>query len=405
MDSSVGTVGGGLLNNFGLLQGTGGILAPLFNNFGAEVRVTATDTLRCEGFDNGNAGLINLLGGVADFTGALENYAPSGRITGRGTLNTTFLTNQGSILLSAGVSDFHGPIQNTVGAKVIVSGNATASFYDDVTNDEGSEFRVSTNSTAVFFGTVSGLGHFTGPGMKDFEGDTLPGPIATAGSTLVGPIANVVAEHVRESSLTVEGVLDIVANGSATGVSRVGALDVDGGKIDLTNNALVVDYTASSPISTIRSLIISGRAAGSWSGDGITSSLADAGSFAIGYAEATSINVSDFLGQTVDESTVLIRYTRYGDANLDGSVNTADFTALAQHFGGGPKIWSDGDFNYDGVVNALDFNALATNFGQVLPASAPELGRVIPEPICIVGTPAILMLLRRRRGGKGKGRD
>jgi hypothetical protein len=35
----------------------------------------------------------------------------------------------------------------------------------------------------------------------------------------------------------------------------------------------------------------------------------------------------------VDGSAVLARLTRYGDANLDGSVNLSDFNALASNFG------------------------------------------------------------------------
>src|SRR5262249_12016434 len=42
MSSPVGRVGGALFNNFGLLQGTGRILAPLLNQNGAEVRVTSS---------------------------------------------------------------------------------------------------------------------------------------------------------------------------------------------------------------------------------------------------------------------------------------------------------------------------------------------------------------------------
>ena len=38
---------------------------------------------------------------------------------------------------------------------------------------------------------------------------------------------------------------------------------------------------------------------------------------------------SSFFGQTVDSTSVLVRYTPDGDANLDGTINTQDFTALA----------------------------------------------------------------------------
>ena len=65
-----------------------------------------------------------------------------------------------------------------------------------------------------------------------------------------------------------------------------------------------------------------------------------------------------------------------GDANMNGLVDSADFTALATHFGAsGGQTWATGDFNGDRAVNALDFNVLATHFGasssQALP-TAPQ---------------------------------
>jgi hypothetical protein len=87
-----------------------------------------------------------------------------------------------------------------------------------------------------------------------------------------------------------------------------------------------------------------------------------------------------------------------GDATLDGTVNTSDFTKLATSFGSTSAGWIQGDFNYDGVVNALDFNAIASNFGQTLPpASASTLGNLVPEPTSIVIVATIGLMRRRRR--------
>ena len=57
------------------------------------------------------------------------------------------------------------------------------------------------------------------------------------------------------------------------------------------------------------------------------------------------------------------RQTRLGDANLDGTVNLADFNRIAANFGASSGLWSRGDFNYDGITNLIDFNRLAANFG------------------------------------------
>src|SRR5204863_8400394 len=137
-----------------------------------------------------------------------------------------------------------------------------------------------------------------------------------------------------------------------------------------------------------------GFAGGAWTGNGLTSSAAaGAGSAhktALGYAEASSIGVSTFDGQSVDSTTLLVRYVFSGDANLDSFVNALDFNALASNFGGGGRFWVQGDFNYDGFTNMLDFNAIAANFNLALPTMVSEVttpvGALVPEPASIAMT-------------------
>jgi hypothetical protein len=117
-----------------------------------------------------------------------------------------------------------------------------------------------------------------------------------------------------------------------------------------------------------------------------------------------------FMGQEIDDTSLLIRYTRDGDANLDGAVDLLDFNRLALNFGQSEKLWSDGDFNYDGAIDLLDFNLLAGNFGLsagaradgiVDPADWAALAAVVPEPIAIGSSVAVMLALsvaRRRRG-------
>jgi hypothetical protein len=165
------------------------------------------------------------------------------------------------------------------------------------------------------------------------------------------------------------------------------------------NGAAIVNYSSASPLDSIRGQVITGFANGSWNQLGICSSLAaNNPGTAIAYAEASDLGVGSFAGQSVDQTAVLLRYDYTGDANLDGVVDTSDFTRLANHFNSTTTtLWSDGDFNYDGVVNALDFNALATNFG--LSMSSPGLSLLVPEPaglVCIALASAALARRRQR---------
>src|SRR5207248_9943862 len=98
--------------------------------------------------------------------------------------------------------------------------------------------------------------------------------------------------------------------------------------------------------------------------------------FSLGAIENSALGLaaySTFFSQAVDSTSVLVRYTVNGDANLDGTTNTGDFNALAMNFQQGTQVWGGGDFNFDNLVNALDFNALATNFGQTFTAPAPAV--------------------------------
>ena len=61
-----------------------------------------------------------------------------------------------------------------------------------------------------------------------------------------------------------------------------------------------------------------------------------------------------------------------GDADLNGSVNIADFARLASAFNSPTGSWTSGDSNYDNLVNIGDFAPLATNFNQSVTMDAPR---------------------------------
>jgi hypothetical protein len=90
-----------------------------------------------------------------------------------------------------------------------------------------------------------------------------------------------------------------------------------------------------------------------------------------------------------------ILHSEYGDANLDGRINTIDFNALSGHFSqtGG---WSFGDFNGDTTVNSLDFNLFAANYGFAVQAS---LGAIVPEPVSfsLIASATMFFAFCRRR--------
>ena len=189
--------------------------------------------------------------------------------------------------------------------------------------------------------------------------------------------------------LTIEagGTLGIGANARMFGAPSLAT----NARLNIRSNAVAFDYNpGASPLGTIRSQIISGFAGGSWNGQGIISTTSNSTTHGIGYGEASTLFSTfpaTFQGMQVDADTVLVRRTRYGDADLSGTVNLLDFNRLAANFGViGNALWTQGDFNYDGSVNLLDFNRLAANFGmsaagaEVTPQDWANLASAIPEP-------------------------
>lgn len=394
---------GGSLTNNGIVSGNGRIANQLNNTSTGIVRASGSNWLQLTGSGNVNNGQLNLInGGAIEFTHDLTN---NGVISGRGVLIATGgLTNGGQMQFSGGFTDIHGTVVNN--NRIIVTGGSTSTFYDPV-DTSGGNITVNTNSTVVFLGDVVGQSNISGPGVKDFEAGASLGPIATVlGSTIVGPLGTVTTPLIHENSLAIYGHTSISAKGMAndpSGTSIVKSLQiVPGGQLDLTNNSMIVDFDGSAGglLNEIRNDLQTGR---------LTSSESDA-AFRLGYADNSNLGLTSFSGQPVDSSSLLIKYTYAGDADLNGLVNAHDLGLLAHHWqqtGGG--LWFGGDFNYDGTVDLYDMILLAMNWQagvsnpQAAPSFADALGALdfsgvtVPEPTTITSLCAAAMMVGRRR--------
>ena len=229
----------------------------------------------------------------------------------------------------------------------------------------------------ITFNNGNGFDSFTlAGGTHTFTADLTNGGLNNV-EVIVQASANAIfgsVQHLRR--LTLNGG-DAVAND----VLVVQELAINDGALDLKDNDLIVDYSAISPIGTwdgsgytgVTRLVADGRNGGSWNGaSGILSSDAAAGPFnryTLGVAEASGVlgisatQTSTFSGQTVDGSSVLVKFTYGGDANLSGRINVDDYGRIDANVSQNGSVFGflNGDFNYDGKINVDDYGLIDGN--------------------------------------------
>jgi hypothetical protein len=137
---------------------------------------------------------------------------------------------------------------------------------------------------------------------------------------------------------------------------------------------------------------------------GITSSAAAAAvasepeARSMGYAQNATKPLGlkvKFRGEPVDDTSILVAFTRTGDANLDGVVNDDDVSIVGATYAPGVSqpAWALGDFDYNGFVNDDDVTLLGAFYDPsavplILPAPQSTTGvSAVPEP----GTLALLV--------------
>jgi fibronectin-binding autotransporter adhesin len=249
--------------------------------------------------------------------------------------------------------------------------------------------------------------------------DSYTGTTSVSGGALILALAGALP---KGTNLYVSGTSTwVVASSVRTAYAlQVGSLIIYSGTLDLQNNDLIVH---SGTLASVTTSVANGYNRGGWNGStGIVSSLAGATNptMALGvilndngagtktplYGSGGTIAAS-FGGATPVDGDILVKYTYYGDTNLDGKVDGSDYSLIDNGYAKKLTGWLNGDLNYDGVIDGTDYALIDNAFnnqgvriaaltaqvaGSVAPAAVPE-----PASLGLLGAAAACLATRRRR--------
>jgi fibronectin-binding autotransporter adhesin len=388
----IGVAGGGGTFSGPITDNANGRLAISKSGSGTEI-FTGTDTytggttINAGALQVGNGGTSGSISGNILDNATLgfnrsDSYIFAGSISGTGPVNqdgTGTLTLTGTNTYTGGTNINSGTLQignnGTVGS---ITGNIT---------DNGALIFDRSNTTH-YSGTISGSGIVTKAGSGTL---TIPGTNTYSGGTTVSA-GTLIAGNIStlgSGSVTVGGSGALQFANTFHGTLVLPAFTVQsGGTADLAKTDLLINYTGTSPYAATLASIESAYDNGKWDGKGIRSSAIVAGTTLAIYDN--SINTeSTFDGVAASATSVFVKYTWLGDANLDGIINSSDLSAMSST----GTTWQTGDFNYDGKVNADDYALF--NLGAAI-SGGSNVSVILPEPSCAIGVVAIMFASRRK---------
>jgi autotransporter-associated beta strand protein len=318
----------------------------------------------------------------------------AGAITGNGVLTEI---GTGTVILSSPSNSFGG-------ATNISSGTLELARTGVINNSQA--INVNTAATLLLAGSTSNT-----PAGSIAVKYLPPVNIAAGGTVVLAP-----------SSLNANRLLAV-----ANSISMAGTVGAWTGRIDLGNNDMDVP---SGNLALLTSMVAQGYNGGNWNGaTGIASSAAAGNSShltALGVIQNTVDGTTSgaqlyggalgsFDGINPSATDVLIKYTYYGDTNLDGTVDGSDYARIDAAFAAETPTspisgWYNGDFNYDGVVNGSDYTLIDNAFnsqGATISAQVAAQvaggaglgGSAVPEPasLALVAMGSLALLGRKSR--------
>jgi fibronectin-binding autotransporter adhesin len=264
-------------------------------------------------------------------------------------------TGAGNLTL-AGSNTYSGDTIVSTGSLIVAVGGSTAT----------ANMNVASGASLLVNGILSSQTTLNSNGSSTFSANPTPGsgfriqPLAglNVGAGGLVTLANAAA-HTDRTAV-------VVGNGGVA-VSTTGILDIG-------SNDVISQGAGATGLTAINASIAQGFNSGGWNGSGgILSSTAAADSThltAVGvilngstYGSAAG-SLGTFDGTTPGANDVIMKYTYYGDANLDGAVDGSDYTKIDAGFNSAGTLtgWGNGDFNYDNKIDGSDYTLIDNAF-------------------------------------------
>ncbi len=368
---------------------------------------------------------------ITDMSANSKSVTANLNING-GTLNAATIqkgAQTGTATASAAINWATGTIGNLSGSDLMVTGvplNLSSANPHIFNISGGHTGTVAANATIS--GATSGLTK-TGTGTLVLVGSNSYGAGTTVNVGTLG-VANVHA--LGAGSLAIgAGATAQLQTGTGAGPVVLPSVSIAGNAsptatLDITNSKAVITNTsyasAVSAYTVARAQVTNALDGFAWDQPGITSSTVanDINNLGVPTSVAVILNNSSgtagggagdasdelfysdgsgspttnpnglpqFAGTSVDQNSVLFKYTYIGDSNLDGMVDSTDFGLfLAGYNDPGTAAslgWAVGDYDYSGTVDSTDFGLFLAGYNYYASNPIPLNGaggvQPVPEP-------------------------
>jgi len=349
---------------------------------------SASNTTATAWLDNDNLlSITHPTNGAADGTAVLKKVT----INATGSLSSSDV---GTVMLGAGTAAFTSMVYepNVSPYVYISSGQLSGSTINRLTvldpNNNFASVGSFDYSTSMNTGREAAF---------DAKGNLFISEFGNTSSTpLGGSIDRILKANILANLANNNSAKYYTQDQAAALSAQFSGMDVAGAFLDYKTNGVTVDMrkktvavpyfpgTVADPESQIKARLLTGRNGGTWNGTGSAIISSDAAAAnprntAIGYADSSEIlpgGTGSWGGITLvaGDHAVLMKYTYYGDTDLNGVVNFDDYSRTDAGFNNTRSGWLNGDFDYNGVVNFDDYslidNAFNTQSGSLRRAMA-----------------------------------